>query len=159
MYAAKFGAADVEGIDISADAIVQCNSNAELNNFKQCKFTEANVFDELKKRVLSKQQYDVVLLDPPAFTKSRSNVEKAMKGYKEVNLRGIQLTKPGGYLVSSSCSHFIYTEEFKQVITDAASDAGRMIRQVSFNPQSPDHPLIWNIKETHYLKCAILQVL
>jgi 23S rRNA (cytosine1962-C5)-methyltransferase len=91
MYAAKFGAADVEGIDISADAITQCNSNADLNNFKQCKFTEANVFDELKKRVLSKQQYDVVLLDPPAFTKSRSNVEKAMKGYKEVNLRGIQL--------------------------------------------------------------------
>ncbi|MEY2829249.1 MAG: hypothetical protein RIQ33_1107 [Bacteroidota bacterium] len=159
MYAAKFGAANVEGIDISADAIAQCNNNAALNDFKQCQFTEANVFDELKKRVSNKQQYDVVLLDPPAFTKSRSNVEKALKGYKEVNLRGIQLTKPGGYLVSSSCSHFIYTEEFKQVITDAASDAGRMIRQVAFNPQSPDHPFIWNIKETHYLKCAILQVL
>jgi len=159
MYAAKFGAADVEGIDISADAVAQCKANAALNNFAQCKFTEANVFDELKKRVANKQQYDVVLLDPPAFTKSRSNFEKALKGYKEINLRGIQLTKPGGYLVSSSCSHFIYTEEFKQVITDAASDAGRMIRQVAFNPQSPDHPLIWNIKETNYLKCAILQVL
>jgi 23S rRNA (cytosine1962-C5)-methyltransferase len=159
MYAAKFGAADVEGIDISADAVAQCKANAALNNFAQCKFTEANVFDELKKRVASKQQYDVVLLDPPAFTKSRSNFEKALKGYKEINLRGIQLTKPGGYLVSSSCSHFIYTEEFKQVITDAASDAGRIIRQVAFNPQSPDHPLIWNIKETNYLKCAILQVL
>lgn len=159
MYAAKFGAADVEGIDISTDAVAQCKANAALNNFAQCKFTEANVFDELKKRVANKQQYDVVLLDPPAFTKSRSNFEKALKGYKEINLRGIQLTKPGGYLVSSSCSHFIYTEEFKQVITDAASDAGRIIRQVAFNPQSPDHPLIWNIKETNYLKCAILQVL
>ncbi|MEN9523874.1 MAG: hypothetical protein RL065_2251, partial [Bacteroidota bacterium] len=158
MYAAKFGAADVEGIDISADAVAQCKANATLNNFAQCKFTEANVFDELKKRVANKQQYDVVMLDPPAFTKSRSNFEKAIKGYKEINLRGIQLTKPGGYLVTSSCSHFIYTEEFKQVITDAASDAGRIIRQVAFNPQSPDHPLIWNIKETNYLKCAILQV-
>ncbi|MFM2223835.1 MAG: hypothetical protein RJA07_37 [Bacteroidota bacterium] len=159
MYAAKFGAADVEGIDISVDAVAQCNANAALNNFTQCKFTEANVFDDLKKRVANKQKYDVVLLDPPAFTKSRSNFEKALKGYKEINLRGIQLTKPGGYLVSSSCSHFIYTEEFKQVITDAASDAGRLVRQVAFNSQSPDHPLIWNIKETNYLKCAILQVL
>ncbi|MFM2047810.1 MAG: hypothetical protein RI955_356 [Bacteroidota bacterium] len=159
MYAAKFGAAEVEGIDISADAVEQGKANAALNNFAQCKFTEANVFDDLKKRVANKQKYDVVLLDPPAFTKSRSNFEKALKGYKEINLRGIQLTKPGGYLVSSSCSHFIYTEEFKQVITDAASDAGRIIRQVAFNPQSPDHPLIWNIKETNYLKCAILQVL
>jgi 23S rRNA (cytosine1962-C5)-methyltransferase len=159
MYAAKFGAAEVEGIDISADAVEQGKASAALNNFAQCKFTEANVFDDLKKRVANKQKYDVVLLDPPAFTKSRSNFEKALKGYKEINLRGIQLTKPGGYLVSSSCSHFIYTEEFKQVITDAASDAGRIIRQVAFNPQSPDHPLIWNIKETNYLKCAILQVL
>ncbi len=159
MYAAKFGAADVEGMDISSDAISDCKANAALNNFSQCHFSEVNVFDELKKRVAEKKQYDVVMLDPPAFTKSRQKMGNAMKGYKEINLRGIQLVKPGGYLVSSSCSHFIFTEEFKQVITDAASDAKRILRQVAFNAQSPDHPLIWNIKETHYLKCAILQVL
>ena len=159
MYAVKFGAADVEGMDISSDAISDCKANATLNNFSQCHFSEVNVFDELKKRVAEKKQYDVVMLDPPAFTKSRQKMGNAMKGYKEINLRGIQLVKPGGYLVSSSCSHFIFTEEFKQVITDAASDAKRILRQVAFNAQSPDHPLIWNIKETHYLKCAILQVL
>jgi 23S rRNA (cytosine1962-C5)-methyltransferase len=146
-------------MDISADAIEQCKENAALNDFKQCKFSMVNVFDELKKRVTEKKQYDVVMLDPPAFTKSRKTLVSAMKGYKEINLRGLQLVKPGGYLVSSSCSHFIYTEEFKQVITDAASDAKRIIRQVAFNAQSPDHPLIWNIPETHYLKCAIVQVL
>ena len=159
MYAAKFGAADVEGMDISADAIEQCKANAALNNFSQCKFSMVNVFDELKKRSAEKKQYDVVMLDPPAFTKSRKTLVAALKGYKEINLRGIQLVKPGGYLISSSCSHFIYSEEFKQVITDAASDAKRILRQVAFNSQSPDHPMIWNIPETHYLKCAILQVL
>jgi 23S rRNA (cytosine1962-C5)-methyltransferase len=159
MYAAKFGAAEIEGIDISADAVAQCKANAQLNNFNQCTFTEANVFDELKKKITDKKQYDVVLLDPPAFTKSRGNISNALKGYKEINLRGIQLTKPGGYLVSSSCSHFVSADEFKQVITNAASDSGRLLRQVAFNAQSPDHPFIWNISETHYLKCAILQVL
>ena len=159
MYAAKFGAAEVEAMDISADAINECKANAKLNNFEQFKFSAVNVFDELKKRCAEKKQYDIVMLDPPAFTKSRKNLAAATKGYKEINLRGIQLVKPGGYLVTSSCSHFIYSEEFKNVIADAAGDAKRILRQVAYNAQSPDHPLIWNIPETHYLKCAILQVL
>jgi 23S rRNA (cytosine1962-C5)-methyltransferase len=159
MYAAKFGASQVLGLDISPEAIAICEENASLNGFGQCSFETANVFDKLKQYVTEKKQWDVVMLDPPAFTKTRANFEKALKGYKEVNLRGIQLTKPGGYLVTSSCSHYIYPEEFKTVITEAAMDAGRQLRLVTFNGASPDHPNIWNIKETNYLKFAILQVL
>jgi 23S rRNA (cytosine1962-C5)-methyltransferase len=118
-----------------------------------------NVFDELKKMVFEEQQFDVVMLDPPSFTKNRKNLTTALKGYKEINRRGIQLVKPGGYLITSSCSHFIYPEEFKALVTEAANDAGRTLRQVVFQSQSPDHPYIWNIPETHYLKFAILQVL
>ncbi len=159
MYAAKFGAAQVIGFDISEEAVAYCRKNAKLNQFKNCEFHAVNVFDELKKMVNEGQQFDVVMLDPPAFTKNRKNLETALKGYKEVNRRGIQLVKPGGYLITSSCSHFIYPEEFRDVITSAANDAGRMLRQIVFQAQAPDHPLIWNIQETHYLKFAILQVL
>ena len=158
MYAAKFGAKEVIGLDISQEAIDVCRENAKLNGFSQCEFRTVNVFDELKIMVEKGEQFDVVMLDPPAFTKSRKNLEAALRGYKEINRRGLQLVKPGGYLISSSCSHFIYPEEFKQVITEAANDVGRQLRQVVFQPQSPDHPAIWNIPETLYLKFAILQV-
>ena len=159
MYAAKFGAKRVVGLDISEEAIIGSRKNAKLNQFANCEFKEVNVFDELKKMVFEEQQFDVVMLDPPSFTKNRKNLTTALKGYKEINRRGIQLVKPGGYLVTSSCSHFIYPEEFKAIVTEAANDAGRTLRQVVFQSQSPDHPYIWNIPETHYLKFAILQVL
>ncbi len=159
LYASHFGAKEVLGIDISKDAISLYEENIKLNGMNNIKLKTANVFDELKLMLKERRKFDVVMLDPPAFTKSRKQAESALNGYKEINLRGMQLTKPGGYLVTSSCSHFIYPEEFKDVITQAADDAKRIVRQVVFQSQSPDHPIIWNIPETSYLKFAILQVM
>jgi 23S rRNA (cytosine1962-C5)-methyltransferase len=159
LYAAKFGAKSVEQLDISTYAINQCRENVALNNFSNFNFTTANVFDELKNKITQGKKYDVVMLDPPAFAKSRKSLDSALKGYKEINLRAMQLVKPGGYLISSSCSHYIYAHEFQSMLADAAGDAKRLIRQVLFQSQSPDHPIILNIPENHYLKCAMLQVL
>jgi 23S rRNA (cytosine1962-C5)-methyltransferase len=118
----------------------------------------ANAFDVLKLWVKEGRQYDVVMLDPPAFTKNRSTIQKAITGYKEINLRGMKLIKPGGFLVTSSCTNLVDAQMFLQIIDMAAKDARRKIRQVVYQTQSSDHPIIWNMENTQYLKFLIVQV-
>ena len=127
--------------------------NAELNGLQNiCRFETANAFDVLKQWAKEGRQYDVVMLDPPAFTKSRETIQKAITGYKEINLRGMKLVKPGGFLVTSSCTNLVSPELFLQIIDMAAKDARRKIRQVVFQTQSADHPVIWGMENTQYLK-------
>lgn len=159
IHAAHYGAKSVLGLDISENAVQQANKNAELNGLQNIvRFQMANAFDVLKKWSKEDKKYDVVMLDPPAFTKSRANIENAIKGYKEINLRGMKLVKPGGFLVTSSCTNLVRPELFLQIIDMAAKDAGRKIRQVSFQTQSADHPIIWNMENTQYLKFLIVEV-
>ncbi len=158
--AAVYGAQSVTGIDISQSAIDMCNKNALLNKVEGiCKFGCVNAFDVLKEWTKESKQWDVVMLDPPSFTKSRSSIDKAVAGYKEINLRGIKLVKPGGFLVTSSCTNLVKPELFLDIIAMAAKDAKRKIRQVVFNSQSADHPVIRDQENTHYLKFLIVQVL
>ena len=159
IHAAHYGAKSVLGLDISANAVAQANKNAELNEVHdRCKFEVANAFDVLKQWGKDGRQYDVVMLDPPAFTKSRETIQKAITGYKEINLRGMKLVKPGGFLVTSSCTNLVQPDLFLQIINMAAKDARRKIRQVVFQTQSSDHPIILGMENTHYLKFLIVQV-
>lgn len=159
IHAAHYGAKSVLGLDISENAVAQANRNAELNGLQNIvKFETANAFDVLKQWSKEEKKYDVVMLDPPAFTKSRANIQKAITGYKEINLRGMKLIKPGGFLVTSSCTNLVQPELFLQIIDMAAKDARRKIRQVTFQAQSSDHPIIWNMENTNYLKFLIVQV-
>jgi len=159
IHAAHYGARSVHGLDISASAIAMCNKNAELNGVAdRCSFECVNAFDVLKNWVKERRQYDVVMLDPPSFTKSRANIQKAIAGYKEINLRGMKLVKPGGFLVTSSCTNLIQPEMFLDTIYMAAKDAKRQLRQVTFQTQSSDHPIIRGWENTHYLKFLIVQV-
>jgi 23S rRNA (cytosine1962-C5)-methyltransferase len=160
IHAAHYGAKSVLGIDISENAVQQANRNARLNGLENIvKFEVANAFDVLKQWGKEGKNYDVVMLDPPAFTKSRATIEKAITGYKEINLRGMKLLRKGGFLVTSSCTNLVQPELFKQIIDMAAKDARRKIRQVTLQTQSSDHPIIWNMENTHYLKFLIIQVL
>jgi 23S rRNA (cytosine1962-C5)-methyltransferase len=160
MHAAVYGAKSVLGLDVSQPAIDMCNKNATLNNVQdKCTFQCVNAFDVLKNWTKEGRQYDVVMLDPPSFTKSRSNIQKAITGYKEINLRGMKLVKPGGFLVTSSCTNLVEPSVFIEIIQAAAKDAKREIRQVVFNAQSADHPIILGWESTHYLKFLIVQVL
>ncbi len=160
IHAAHYGAKSVLGLDISQNAVDQANKNATLNGLEKIvKFETANAFDVLKK--WSKEEtpkYDVVMLDPPAFTKSRATIEKAITGYKEINLRGMKLLKKGGFLVTSSCTNLVNPELFLQIIDNAAKDARKKLRQVVFQPQSADHPIIRGMENTHYLKFLIVEV-
>ena len=159
IHAAHYGAKSVHGLDISESAIAMCNKNAELNGVAdKCMFECVNAFDVLKNWVKEGRQYDVVMLDPPSFTKSRANIQKAIAGYKEINLRGMKLVKPGGFLVTSSCTNLVQPDIFLQTIQMAANDAKRQLRQVTFQTQSSDHPIIWGWENTHYLKFLIVQV-
>jgi 23S rRNA (cytosine1962-C5)-methyltransferase len=160
IHAAHYGAKSVLGLDISENAVQQANKNAQLNGLENIvQFQTANAFDVLKQWSKEDKRYDVVMLDPPAFTKSRATIQKAITGYKEINLRGMKLIKPGGFLVTSSCTNLVQPELFLQVIDMAAKDARRKIRQVTFQTQSSDHPIVWNMENTHYLKFLIVQVL
>jgi 23S rRNA (cytosine1962-C5)-methyltransferase len=160
IHAAKYGAKSVHGLDISESAIAMCNKNAELNGVAdKCKFECVNAFDVLKTWVKEDKQYDVVMLDPPSFSKSRATIQKAITGYKEINLRGMKLVKPGGFLVTSSCTNLVQPDLFLEIIQMAAKDARRQLRQVTFQTQSSDHPIIWGWENTHYLKFLIVQVL
>lgn len=160
IHAAHYGAKKVYGIDISANAVEQANRNAALNGLENiCRFEAMNAFDVLKQWGKEGQQWDVVMLDPPAFTKSRENIQKAITGYKEINLRGMKLIKPGGFLVTSSCTNLVQPELFLEIINMAAKDARRQLRQVTYQTQSADHPIIWGMDNTHYLKFLIVQVL
>lgn len=160
IHAAHYGARSVLGLDISQSAVDQANKNAALNGLDGIvKFETANAFDVLKQwGKEGSRQYDVVMLDPPAFTKSRASIEKAITGYKEINLRGMKLVKQGGFLVTSSCTNLVNAELFLKTIDMAAKDARRRIRQVTFNAQSADHPIVWGLENTHYLKFLIVEV-
>jgi 23S rRNA (cytosine1962-C5)-methyltransferase len=160
IHAAQYGAKSVLGFDISESAVAQATRNAELNGLGNvCSFEAVNAFDVLKQWGKEGRQYDVVMLDPPAFTKSRENIQKALTGYKEINLRGMKLIKPGGFLVTSSCTNLVSPELFIDTINFAAKDAKRKLRQVTFKAQASDHPIISGIENTNYLKFLIVQVL
>ena len=159
IHAAHYGAKSVFGIDISESAVAQANKNAALNKLDDIvKFEAMNAFDVLKNWGKQGKKYDVVMLDPPAFTKSRNNIDKAITGYKEINLRGMQLIRNGGFLVSSSCTNLVSSELFLETIEMAAHDAKKRIRQVTYQSQSSDHPIIWGMENTHYLKFLIVEV-
>jgi 23S rRNA (cytosine1962-C5)-methyltransferase len=159
IHAAHYGAKSVLGIDISESAVEQANKNAVLNKLDHIvKFEAMNAFDVLKNWGKQGKKYDVVMLDPPAFTKSRNNIDKAVTGYKEINLRGMQLLRNGGFLVSSSCTNLVSPELFLETIEMAAHDAKKRIRQVTYQSQSSDHPIIWGMENTHYLKFLIVEV-
>ncbi|MCC7402496.1 MAG: class I SAM-dependent rRNA methyltransferase [Chitinophagaceae bacterium] len=159
IHAAHFGAKSVLGIDISENAVLQAEKNAELNGVQnKCHFEVANAFDVLKQWSKEGRQYDVVMLDPPAFTKSRDTIQKAITGYKEINLRGMKLLRPGGFLVTSSCTNLVDPELFLNIIDMAAKDARKKIREVTFQTQSADHPVIRGIESTRYLKFLVAEV-
>lgn len=153
------GAAEVLGVDASETGILQAEANARLNGLEdRVKFRTADVFELLPELEAAGEQYDVVILDPPAFTKSRETIKRAVKGYREINLRGMKLVKDGGYLATCSCSHFMDQELFTKTIREAAQGAHRRLRQVFFSTQAPDHPILWAAGETYYLKFYIFQV-
>lgn len=159
IHAAHYGARSVLGLDISETAVTQANKNAALNQLDAiCHFEAVNAFDVLKQWGKEGKQYDVVMLDPPAFTKSRENIQKALTGYKEINLRGMKLVRNGGFLVTSSCTNLVSPEQFLQTIDQAAKDARKRIRQVTFQAQASDHPIIWGMENTNYLKFLIVEV-
>ena len=159
LHAAHYGAADVTGVDISDYACEFATENARLNGFgDNVRFIAANAFDLLSEQSKAGQKYDVIVLDPPAFTKTRSAVESALRGYKEINLRAMKMVVPGGYLISCSCSQHVTPDLFKKMIQDAAYDARVSLRQVEFRSQGKDHPILPAAPETEYLKCGIYQV-
>jgi 23S rRNA (cytosine1962-C5)-methyltransferase len=159
IHAAHYGAKSVLGLDISPSAVEQANQNAALNGYAdRCRFEAVNAFDVLKAWAKEGRQYDVVMLDPPAFTKSRETIQKAITGYKEINLRGMKLIKPGGFLVTTSCTNLVQPELFLEIIQMAAKDAKRTLRQVVYQTQASDHPIVWGQENTHYLKFLIVQV-
>lgn len=153
------GAREVTGLDISEYAVEQARANAKLNGLEDTvHFKCANVLDELPKLNEAGEKYDVVILDPPAFTKSREATKNAIKGYREINMKGLKLVKDGGYLASCSCSHFMTQELFTKTIKEAAKAVHKRLRQVEFRTQSPDHPILWEAQESYYLKFYIFQV-
>lgn len=152
-------AKEVTGLDISEFAINQAKENARKNGLTDTvKFRCADVLDELPKLETAGEKYDVVILDPPAFTKSREATKNAIKGYREINRKGMRLVKDGGFLATCSCSHFMTEELFKETILQAARSAGKRLRQVEFRTQAPDHPILWSADESYYLKFFIFQV-
>jgi 23S rRNA (cytosine1962-C5)-methyltransferase len=160
IHAAHYGAKKVLGLDISDTAVQTARNNALLNGVADiCTFETVNAFDVLKQWVKEGKQHDVVMLDPPAFTKSRENIQKAITGYKEINLRGMKLVKPGGFLVTASCTNLVPPKMFLEIMAMAAKDAKRKLRQVTWQTQAADHPILWHIPSTEYLKFLIVQVL
>lgn len=153
------GASSVLGLDISEYAVEQARANAKLNHLDSIvSFKAANVFDELPRLVEEGEKYDVVILDPPAFTKSREATKKAVKGYREINMKGLKLVSDGGYLATCSCSHFMTQELFTKTVKEAAKAVHKRLRQVEFRTQAPDHPILWAADESYYLKFIIFQV-
>ena len=157
LSAARYGATEVIGIDSSEKAVTLARSNAELNNLS-AKFVVSDVFEKLRELEKQKERFGCIVLDPPAFVKSRAKVREALKGYKEINLRGMRLLEPGGFLVTCSCSHHIDQELFREMLIDSAWSAGRQARLLEMRSQSRDHPMLLAAKESQYLKCAILSV-
>lgn len=158
LHAAHYGAKSVLGIDISELACQGARDNARLNGFDQVSFESANVFDYLHREIQAGNTYDLIILDPPAFAKSRAHVEAASKGYKEINLRAMQLLRDGGYLVSCSCSQHLLPAMFKDIVLQAAQDARVQLMQAEFRSQGRDHPTLPAALETQYLKCGMYRV-
>ena len=153
------GAKSVLGLDISDYAISQARTNALINGLESTvRFETADVLDRLPQMIAAGEQYDVVILDPPAFTKSREATHRAVKGYREINMKGMKLVRDGGYLATCSCSHFMTQELFTKTINEAARAVHRRLRQVEFRTQAPDHPILWAADESYYLKFYIFQV-
>ena len=153
------GADSVLGVDASQVAIDQAEENARLNHLEEkVRFQCADVFELLPELERAGEKYDVVILDPPAFTKSRNSVKNAVKGYREINLRGLKLVRDGGFLVTCSCSHFMEPELFSKTLREAAAGAHKRLRQVEFRTQACDHPILWAADQTYYLKFYIFQV-
>ena len=147
------------GIDISAEAVAAARRNAELNNFTNVEFREANVFDALREMEAAGERFDTIVLDPPAFAKNRASIKAAARGYKEINLRAIKLLNPGGILVTCTCSYHMSEEMFLGIIAQAANDAHRKLQLVEKRTQASDHPILLGVPETYYLKCVIARVL
>ena len=159
LHAARYGAAEVTGVDISEHACACALENARLNGVEdRVRFECANAFDFLRAQQTAKAQYDVVILDPPAFTKTRSAVEGALRGYKEINLRGMKLTRDGGFFVTCSCSQHVTPDLFRGMLLEAQKDAHVQLRQIEWRTQGRDHPILLASPETQYLKCGIFQV-
>ncbi|MBE5872184.1 MAG: class I SAM-dependent rRNA methyltransferase [Lachnospiraceae bacterium] len=153
------GAREVIGVDASQLGVDQATENAKLNGVSdRVRFLCEDVFELLPRLEEKGEKFDVVILDPPAFTKSRNSIKNAVKGYREINLRGMKLVKDGGYLATCSCSHFMSYELFTQTIHQAASNVHKRLRQVEFHTQAPDHPILWSADESYYLKFYIFQV-
>ncbi len=153
------GATSVLGVDASELAVEQARENAALNGLSDTvKFQCADVFELLPELEQKGERFDVVILDPPAFTKSRNSIKNAVKGYREINIRGMKLVKDGGFLATCSCSHFMDPELFAKTIKEAARGAHKRLRQVDFGTQAPDHPILWAADESYYLKFYIFQV-
>lgn len=159
LHAARYGAAEVTGVDISEHACACALENARLNGVEdRVRFECANAFDFLRAHQTAGEQYDVVILDPPAFTKTRSAVEGALRGYKEINLRGMKLTRDGGYFITCSCSQHVTPDLFRGMLLEAQKDAHIQLRQIEWRTQGRDHPILLASPETQYLKCGIFQV-
>ena len=153
------GAKDVTGLDISEFAVKQAEENAKLNHLEdRVHFRVANVLDELPRLNEAGEKFDVVILDPPAFTKSREATKNAIKGYREINMKGLRLVKSGGYFATCSCSHFMTEELFTKTVAQAATAVHKRLRQIEFKTQAPDHPILWASDESYYLKFYIFQV-
>lgn len=159
LHAAQYGATEVLGLDISEAAVAQATLNAATNALANCRFGVANVFDHLTESSKAGEQWDVIVLDPPAFAKSRSAIDNAYRGYKEINLRALKSITSGGFLVTCSCSQHMTPDLFRKMVAEAARDAGRRVREVYYGTQPPDHPILWGVPESHYLKCLMLEVI
>ena len=159
LNAALGGAKHVTAVDVSETAVALARENAVRNGLEhRMDFQAANVFDLLPRLAEGPKQYDFIILDPPAFTKSRKTIRNAMTGYKEINYRAMKLLPRGGYLATASCSHFASEEMFVKMLRSAARDAHRQLRQIEVRQQGPDHPILWGVEETNYLKFFLFQV-
>ena len=153
------GADSVLGVDASELGVEQARLNAQLNHLEdRVKFKCADVFELLPELEEKGEKFDVIILDPPAFTKSRNSVKNAVKGYREINLRAMKMVRDGGYLATCSCSHFMTPELFTQTIAQAAKNVHKRLRQIEYRTQAPDHPILWAADESYYLKFYIFQV-
>lgn len=159
LHAAHYGAKEVLGLDISEEAVTQATRNTATNQLKDCRFKVANVFDHLTELSRTGEQWDVIVLDPPAFAKNRGAIDNAYRGYKEINLRALKCIPSGGFLVTCSCSQHMTPDLFRKMVAEAARDAGRRVREVYYGTQPPDHPILWGVPESHYLKCLMLEVI
>ncbi|MDP2424781.1 MAG: class I SAM-dependent rRNA methyltransferase [bacterium] len=158
LHAALHGARHVTLVDISQSACDQIHMNADLNHLKNITVVKADVFDLLRKYQTTQKKFDVVILDPPAFTKSSEHLQKAYAGYKEINLQAMKIVENGGYLYTCSCSHYMTPALFLQMLSEAAADSSRMVQMVEFRTQGKDHPTLLGSEETLYLKCVVLRI-